>query len=200
MRAHRLSTTTAFRLAFGLLLLGSGLLHPGSRGLAQTSEPDSVFEATGFQKNRAYFSQLPFENIDMVSGNLVLTFAVGAESAPRTALPASVEELAIAEDPAAVALERRAAGQVERRELPLSGLVVTTSSPSGEAVQSQAHKDGEVLVVTSEQTVTLPGGGAVTVTTVQRHTVLPDGRLQVETTRTSGGRTRASRALYVRLP
>lgn len=74
MRAHRLSTTTAFRLAFGLLLLGSGLLHPGSRGLAQTSEPDSVFEATGFQKNRAYFSQLPFENIDMVSGNLVLTF------------------------------------------------------------------------------------------------------------------------------
>lgn len=121
--------------------------------------------------------------------------AAGAESAPRTALPASVEELAIAEDPAAVALERRAAGQVERRELPLSGLVVTTSSPSGEAVQSRASKDGEGLVVTTEQAVTLPGGEKVTVTTEQRHTVLPDGRLEVNTTRTSGGRTRASRAV-----
>ena len=78
--------------------------------------------------------------------------------------------------------------------------MVTTSSPSGEAVQSRAYKDGEVLVVTSEQTVTLPGGGAVTVTTVQCHTVLPDGRLQVETTRTGGGRTNTSRALYVRVP
>ena len=126
--------------------------------------------------------------------------AVGTESAPRTALLASVEELAIAEDPATVALQRRAVGQVERRELPLSGLVVTTSSPSGEAVQSRASKDGEGLVVTTEQAVTLPGGGAVTVTTVQRHTVLPDGRLQVETTRTSGGRTSSSRAIYVRVP
>lgn len=136
----------------------------------------------------------------MGTRGLSVPSAVGAESAPRTTVPPAVEELEIAEDPAAVALERRAAGQVERRELPLSGLVVTTSSPSVEAVQSRASKDGEVLVVTTEQAVTLPGGGAVTVTTVQRHTVLPDGRLQVETTRTSGGRTRASRALYVRLP
>ena len=89
---------------------------------------------------------------------------------------------------------------MQRRDLPLSGLVVTTSSPSGEAVQSRASKDGEVLVVTTEQAVTLPGGGAVTVTTVQRHTVLPDGRVQVETTRTSGGRTSSSRAVYVRVP
>jgi YD repeat-containing protein len=33
-----------------------------------------VFDAKGFQKNRDYFSQLPFEHIDTLTGNLVLTF------------------------------------------------------------------------------------------------------------------------------
>lgn len=124
----------------------------------------------------------------------------GAETAARTALPATLDELEIGEDPAAVAVEHRAAGQVQRRDLPLSGLAVTTYTPAGEAVRSQAWTEGDVLVVTSEQRVTLPGGPAVVVTTVQRHSVLPDGRLQVETTRTSAGRSTATRAIYVRVP
>ena len=31
-------------------------------------------DAPGFQKNRDYFSEMPFENIDTLSGSLVLTF------------------------------------------------------------------------------------------------------------------------------
>jgi hypothetical protein len=67
-----MNQSSVSRLAFGLALLCLAVL--GTTSAAQTSEPDPVFEASGFQKNRPYFSQLPFENIDMVSGNLVLTF------------------------------------------------------------------------------------------------------------------------------
>ena len=35
---------------------------------------DVVFDARGFQQNRPYFSQLPYEHIDPLTGNLVLTF------------------------------------------------------------------------------------------------------------------------------
>ncbi len=40
----------------------------------QPPEPDPVYDAKGFQPNRDYYSPLPFENIDAVSGNLLLTF------------------------------------------------------------------------------------------------------------------------------
>jgi YD repeat-containing protein len=40
----------------------------------QTDPPDPVFDAEGFQNNRAYFSQLPFEYIDTMTGNVILTF------------------------------------------------------------------------------------------------------------------------------
>ena len=68
------SVSASVRFWFGAAILVAGLAHDVSRGLAQGAEPDTVFEASGFQKNRAYFSQLPFENIDMVSGNVMLTF------------------------------------------------------------------------------------------------------------------------------
>jgi hypothetical protein len=78
MRAHRRRAGRARRssshLVLTLTIVLGCLLHQGSRGAAQGAEPDSVFEASGFQKNRAYFTQLPFENIDMVSGNVMLTF------------------------------------------------------------------------------------------------------------------------------
>ncbi len=35
---------------------------------------DDVFDATGFNRNREYFSQLPYEHIDPMTGNLLLTF------------------------------------------------------------------------------------------------------------------------------
>ncbi len=40
-------------------------------GFAQS---DPVFDAKGFQQNRDYFAQAPYENIDTLSGGLVLTF------------------------------------------------------------------------------------------------------------------------------
>lgn len=38
------------------------------------SAQDPVFDAKGFQPNREFFSQLPFEHIDPMTGNLLLTF------------------------------------------------------------------------------------------------------------------------------
>jgi hypothetical protein len=38
------------------------------------AQSDPVFDAQGFEQNRAYFSQLPFEHIDTLSGGLILTF------------------------------------------------------------------------------------------------------------------------------
>src|SRR5262245_48696321 len=47
------------------------------------AQPDPVFDAKGFQQNRDYFSQAPYENIDVVSGGVVLT--VTNPSYPATA-------------------------------------------------------------------------------------------------------------------
>jgi len=44
-------------------------------GLIQTTwAADAVFDAKGFQPNREFFSELPFEHIDPMTGNLMLTF------------------------------------------------------------------------------------------------------------------------------
>jgi hypothetical protein len=125
---------------------------------------------------------------------------VGAHTVAGTPPAAVLEELRIAEDAESVALERRAAGQVQQLTLPLSGLAVTSYTAAGEPVTSQARRDGGSLVVTSEQRVRLPGRAEVVVETIQRHTLLADGRLQVETSRSSGGRSATTRATYVRVP
>jgi len=39
-----------------------------------SAQEEAAFEATGFQQNRDYFTQQPFEHIDTLSGNLILTF------------------------------------------------------------------------------------------------------------------------------
>lgn len=38
------------------------------------AQEEAAFEAKGFQPNRDYFTQQPFEHIDTLSGNLILTF------------------------------------------------------------------------------------------------------------------------------
>src|SRR5258706_15310328 len=38
------------------------------------AQNDPIFDAKGFQQNRDYFSQEPFEHIDTMTGGLVLTF------------------------------------------------------------------------------------------------------------------------------
>jgi len=42
--------------------------------VAPASYADEVFDARGFNPNRDYFSQLPYEHIDPMTGNLLLTF------------------------------------------------------------------------------------------------------------------------------
>ncbi len=39
-----------------------------------SAQGDPVFDAAGFQQNRDYFSGAPFEHVDTVTGNLILTF------------------------------------------------------------------------------------------------------------------------------
>lgn len=50
-----------------LILLAAG-------ALPSRAQNDPVFDAKGFQQNRDYFSQEPYEHIDTLSGSLVLTF------------------------------------------------------------------------------------------------------------------------------
>ena len=39
-----------------------------------SAQDDAIFDAKGFQQNRDYFSQQPFEHIDTLGGGLILTF------------------------------------------------------------------------------------------------------------------------------
>ncbi len=55
------------RLAIGALFLGVP-------AVASARQQHPGLDAPGFQQNRDYFSEMPFENIDTLSGSLVLTF------------------------------------------------------------------------------------------------------------------------------
>jgi CSLREA domain-containing protein len=56
------------RAALRLLTFATGLI------LAAQAAPAQVFNERGFKPNRDFFSQLPFEHIDPLTGNLLLTF------------------------------------------------------------------------------------------------------------------------------
>jgi hypothetical protein len=50
------------------------LTGPNDAASAFSGAPDPIFDARGFDANRAAFSPLPFEHIDPLTGNLLLTF------------------------------------------------------------------------------------------------------------------------------
>src|SRR3954469_25405 len=58
------------RIAFVLISIGFLLLGRDGRGQA----PSVTFDPVAAQVKRGYFAQLPFERIDMVNGNLLLSF------------------------------------------------------------------------------------------------------------------------------
>jgi hypothetical protein len=60
-------------------------------------------------------------------------------------------------------------------------------------------RDGAELVVTREQTLRLPGGSEVVIETVERHQLLPDSTLRVETTSRSGALVETHRTIYRRV-
>jgi len=62
----------ARRLVFGCTL-GAWLACTAALASAQ-SPGHPVLDAPGFQQHRDYFSEMPFENIDTLSGSLVLRF------------------------------------------------------------------------------------------------------------------------------
>jgi YD repeat-containing protein len=61
------------RACLGLFLFCLCLTNPAIHARRQ-EPPDPVFTASGFLKDRHYFSEIDFERIDTLSGNLVLTF------------------------------------------------------------------------------------------------------------------------------
>ena len=58
----------------GLLAAVGLCLGTASTSLEGRQAGQPNFEATGLQPQRSYFSQLPFESVDMVNGNLLLSF------------------------------------------------------------------------------------------------------------------------------
>ena len=57
-----------------VLLLLSLCFTNSDVGARQAGDTDPLFDAHGMQENRSYFSLLPFEHIDMLTGNLILKF------------------------------------------------------------------------------------------------------------------------------
>lgn len=62
---------------YGLRFLGSALavlLAYGPSAAFARQQGHPAFDAPGMHRHRDYFSQMPFENIDTLSGSLVLKF------------------------------------------------------------------------------------------------------------------------------
>ncbi len=57
-----------------LVLLLVSLVTQSARSAAPQSPPASAFDPVGLQPGRGYFSQLPFEAVDMVNGHLTLRY------------------------------------------------------------------------------------------------------------------------------
>lgn len=55
-----------------VVCLGATVALMSPVGGQPTSQPN--FDPVGFQQDRAYFTQFPFERVDMANGNLLLTF------------------------------------------------------------------------------------------------------------------------------
>src|ERR1051325_6282836 len=62
------------RLSRFIALIGVFLATLGVAGSAAAQTSDPIIDAAGFQANRPIFAQIPFETIDMVSGNLILSY------------------------------------------------------------------------------------------------------------------------------
>lgn len=60
------------KLTCVLFAVAIGVLFESSAALAQSG--DRVFDANGFQQNHDYFGASPSEHVDMLTGNLILTY------------------------------------------------------------------------------------------------------------------------------
>ncbi len=69
----RLNTTLS-RTGCGRHITTAVLVAALSSAAPAAAQDHPILDAAGFQQNRDYFSQAPFENIDTLSGGLVLTF------------------------------------------------------------------------------------------------------------------------------
>ncbi len=86
-----------------------------------------------------------------------------------------------------------------RWSLPLSGVRVRVADGDVTGVEARAFREGPVLVVRSAQQVRLPGGESVLVEVEERHVLLADGTLRVETVSRAGARTQSHQTLYRRV-
>ena len=105
-------------------------------------------------------------------------------------------DLTVEEQTDAVQVDRPG---VTRLSLPLSGVAVTTKDSAGNVITARALRDGAALVVRREQTLKLPGGSEVLIDIEERHELLPDGTLRVDTTSKAGALVETHRAVYRRV-
>ena len=66
-------------------------------------------------------------------------------------------------------------------------------------MRAQAVRDGTALVIRREHQVSLPGGGEVTVEIEERHELLADSTLRVQTTSKAGAQHQVHVATYRRV-
>jgi hypothetical protein len=138
------------------------------------------------------------EDTRMGAGGDAVASPIGAERLPRLARTPRLRELVIDERLDGVEIDRRE-GVSGRLSLPLTGLAVTTRDASGTQVTARALRDGVVLVIRREHEVRLPGGGEVVVEVEERHELLADGSLSVQTTSKAGALVETHGTLYRRV-
>lgn len=123
---------------------------------------------------------------------------IDAQRLPRTAPGAvSAQDLTITETADTVDVPVATAN---RLTLPLSGVVMTSLDATGMPLSAQAVKDGAALVIQTTHTMRLPGGATVVLEVVERYMLTTDDELVVEVTRSTGGRSQRTRAVYTRVP
>ncbi len=116
----------------------------------------------------------------------------------RRAVPPAIRELVIDETDTVVTLQRQETGGIVRSALPLSGTMISTVE-AGQIVEESARREtSSVLLIRRTYSVALPGGPTVRVSREDRHTVLPDGTMRVESVWRDGTITPTDALIYRR--
>ena len=62
------------QLSAAAVIAFAAMTAPSTSAMMQSTPPAEAFDATGLQAKKGYFSQLPFETVDMVNGAVMLMF------------------------------------------------------------------------------------------------------------------------------
>ena len=123
--------------------------------------------------------------------------ALGTEA--MVARPAAAREIVIVDRGDTIELEVPGGAEAMRWTLPVNAAATSVSDAQGKTMRAQAVRDGTALVIRREHQVSLPGGGEVTVEIEERHELLADSTLRVQTTSKAGAQQQVHVATYRRV-